>query len=61
VAQLKAPELVVEQKNLLRREKQKQVVEPPGQKIWTQGQDHEKVWRWRRRGSPTRQTQHVGI
>jgi hypothetical protein len=45
VAQRKAPELVVYQKDLLEkeREKQKQVAEPPGLKTWTQGQDQEKV------------------
>jgi hypothetical protein len=58
VAQLKAPELVVYQKDLLEKEKLKQVAEPPGQKTWTQDQDQKKVWRWRR-GSSTRQT-HVG-
>jgi hypothetical protein len=45
--------------HLLEKEKQKQVVEPPGQKTWTQGEDQEYVWRWRKRGSPTRET-HVG-
>jgi hypothetical protein len=41
VAQPKRPELVVYQKDLLEKEKQKQVAEPPGQKTWTQGQDQE--------------------
>jgi hypothetical protein len=43
VAQQKASELVVYQKDLLKKEKQKQVVEPSGQKTWTQDQDQEKV------------------
>jgi hypothetical protein len=54
------PEPVVYQKNLLEKEKQKQTAAPPGQKTWTHCQDPEWVWR-RKRGSPTRQTQHVGI
>jgi hypothetical protein len=53
-------EPVVYQENLLEKEKQKQVAAPPGQKTWTQYQDPEWVWRRRKRGSPTCQTQHVG-
>jgi hypothetical protein len=55
------PQPVVYQKNLLEKEKQKQATVPPGQKTWTQCQDPEWVWRRRKRGSPTRQTQHVEI
>jgi hypothetical protein len=55
------PEPVVYQKNLLEKEKQKQAAAPPGQKTWTQYQDPEWGWRRRKRGSPTRQTQQVGI
>jgi hypothetical protein len=60
-AQPEEPEPVVYQKNLLEKEKQKQVTAPPGQKTWTQCQDAELGWRRRKKGSPTRQTQHVGI
>jgi hypothetical protein len=35
------PEQVVYKKNLLEKEKQKQVAVPPGQKTWTQCQDPE--------------------
>jgi hypothetical protein len=52
---------VVYQKNMLEKEKQKQTAVPPGQKTWTQCQNPEWVWRRRKRGRPTRQTQHVGI
>jgi hypothetical protein len=45
-------------KNLLEKEKQKHAAAPPGQKTWTQCQGPE--WVWRKRGSPTCQTQHVG-
>jgi hypothetical protein len=55
------PEPVVYQKDLLEKEKQKQVAAQPGQKTWTRCQDPESVWRRRKRGSLTRQTQHVGI
>jgi hypothetical protein len=55
------PEPVVYQKNLLEKEKQKQAAAPPGQKTWTRCQDPQWVWRRRKRGSLTRQTQHVGI
>jgi hypothetical protein len=52
---------VVYQKDLLEKEKQKQAAAPSGQKTWTECQDQEWVWRrMRKRGSPTRQTQHVG-
>jgi hypothetical protein len=60
-APLEEPEPVECQKNLSKTEKQKQAAVPPGQKTWTQCQDPEWVWRRRKRGSPTRQTQHVGI
>jgi hypothetical protein len=55
------PKPVVYQKNLLEKEKQKQAAVPLGQKTWTQCQDPEWVWRRKKRGSLTRQTQHVGI
>jgi hypothetical protein len=45
MAQAKGPESMVYQKDLLEKEKQKQVVEPPGQKTWIQCQDPEWVWR----------------
>jgi hypothetical protein len=60
-APLEEPEPVECQKNQSEKEKQKQAAAPPGQKTWTQCQDLESVWRRRKRGSSTRQTQHVGI
>jgi hypothetical protein len=55
------PDPVVYQKNLLEKEKQKQAAAPPCQKTWTQCLDPEWGCRRRKRGSPTRQTQHVGM
>jgi hypothetical protein len=54
-------EPVVYQKNLLEKENRNRRLQHRVRNTWTQCQDPEWVWRRRKRGSLTRQTQHVRI